>query len=94
MSEASPPNAFQVVEGASCQRPRPMEMRAIVAWQPAHDMMSALIEGDLSLSKRIPKTSNDPQRYLSMESSRNDSFSRQTKNITVQSETYVIGCDR
>lgn len=36
-----------------------MEMRAIVAWQPAHDMMSPPIEGDLSLSKRIPKTSND-----------------------------------
>lgn len=53
-----------------------MEMRAIVAWQPAHDMMSPPIEGDFSLSKRIPKTSNDLTALcvLSKESSRNDSF--------------------
>ncbi len=36
-----------------------MEMRATAAWQPAHDMMSPPIEVDISLSKRIPKTSND-----------------------------------
>ena len=54
-------------------------------------MMSPPIEVDISLSKRIPKTSNDLTaiRVLSKESSRMD-----RGNITVQSETYVIGCDR
>lgn len=94
MSEASLPNAFQVVEGASCQRPRPMEMRATVAWQPAHDMMSPLIEGDLSLSKRIPKTSNDPYAICRWNPPEMTLFRVKQKNITVQSETYVIGCDR
>ena len=64
MSEASLPNAFQVVEGASCQRPRPMEMRAIVAWQPAHDMMSPLIEGDLSFLSEFQRPQTTPTLFV------------------------------